>query len=101
MCHTLTNLGENLVLIGEDLDQGYFSKDVYMFDTAKKWTRLADLPVGRSRHATVKISDHEVLIFGGLDASSSTTGDELFLLCNTNTNSTLLSNLLVIMTIIL
>ena len=39
------------------------------------------------KHATVKISDHEVLIFGGLDASSSATGDELFLLCNTNTNS--------------
>lgn len=87
MCHTLTNLGENLVLIGGRSRPGIFFKDVYMFDTAKKWTRLADLPAGRSRHATVKISDHEVLIFGGLDASSSTTGDELFLLCNTNTNS--------------
>lgn len=80
MCHTMTTLGnEEIILVGGRSKPNTCFQDVYRLKD-NKWTQLVSLPHPRSRHATVKISESTLLIFGGLV----TPNDQLFLMYDTH-----------------
>lgn len=70
MCHTLTNVGDDVILIGGRGRPGQAFKDVYrvhLDNNLKGWyEKLPDLPQERYRHSSVAISATQILIFGGL-----------------------------------
>ncbi|RCK55629.1 tRNA wybutosine-synthesizing protein 4 [Candida viswanathii] len=76
MCHSFTNINDGLVLIGGRSRPGQYFSDAYKL-ASNEWTKLADLPSGRSRHSAVAVSDHQILIFGGLQEGSD---EDVFLL---------------------
>ena len=82
MCHTLTALNDNKAILigGRSRPEEYFL-DVYKLD-GDQWTKLKDLPNKRSRHSTVKLSDKEILIFGGLQEEHEDMSNKLFILYN-------------------
>lgn len=82
MCHTLTALNdkESILIGGRSKPEEYFL-DVYKLD-GDQWTKLEDLPNKRSRHSAVKLSDQDILIFGGLKEEHEDMCDKLFILYN-------------------
>ena len=82
MCHTLTALNdkESILIGGRSKPEEYFL-DVYKLD-GDQWTKLEDLPNKRSRHSAVKLSDQDILIFGGLKEEHEDMSDKLFILYN-------------------
>ncbi|KAI5966662.1 PPM2 [Candida theae] len=89
MCHSLTNVCGDLILVGGRTRPNDVNNDVYKFDgrdstrIGQDWTRIGqDSP--RQRHAAVAVRCDQVLLFGGLLEPSHTT--DLFALFNTTTN---------------
>lgn len=70
MCHTLTNVGDDVILIGGRGRPGKAFKDVYLVhldnNLEGRYQKLPDLPQERYRHSSVAISATQILIFGGL-----------------------------------
>ena len=64
VCHTLTQVGGQLFLVGGRTRPGDYKDEIYLFD-GSRWHLVANLPSPRSRHASVEISSSELLIFGG------------------------------------
>ncbi|EGW34714.1 uncharacterized protein SPAPADRAFT_57777 [Spathaspora passalidarum NRRL Y-27907] len=78
MCHTLTTLADNkMLLVGGRSRPGLHFQDVYLCNKGV-WEKLPDMPVKRSRHACVSVTEAEVLLFGGL-TDENNDSDKLFL----------------------
>ncbi|KAI5966311.1 PPM2 [Candida pseudojiufengensis] len=69
MCHSLTSIGDKLILIGGRSKPNDIMNDIYEFD-GDQWIKLIELDEGRYRHSVVVLNNEELLIFGG-----ATTGD--------------------------
>lgn len=70
MCHTMTCLNDQeSILVGGRSKPGDYFLDVYKLN-GNSWQKLQNLPGTRSRHAVVKLSEDEILIFGGLQDES-------------------------------
>ncbi|EAZ63361.2 carboxymethyltransferase [Scheffersomyces stipitis CBS 6054] len=78
MCHTLTALSDTTcVLIGGRTRPGMALNDTYKLQ-GDEWVKLKDIPNGRCRHAATRLSESEVLIFGGLPENKEHCGASLF-----------------------
>jgi tRNA wybutosine-synthesizing protein 4 len=66
MCHTLTSLGDQRVLlVGGRQAPGLALNDTCIFDG--EWKRVEDIPIDRGiyRHAAVQVGPGKVVVFGG------------------------------------
>ncbi|KAG7662436.1 PPM2 [[Candida] subhashii] len=77
MCHTLTTMGDKMILMGGRSRPGYSFQDVYKFQD-NAWEKISDLELKRARHSAVQLNERQILVFGGLE--SGTNSDNSFMI---------------------
>ncbi|CAK9438792.1 uncharacterized protein LODBEIA_P30160 [Lodderomyces beijingensis] len=85
VCHSLTSVGGELILIGGRTRPGDYKDEVFAFN-GTNWSQIGQLDLKRARHSVVKVSESELLIFGGLSGVNEKDDEpamgDLFLLFN-------------------
>lgn len=74
MCHTLTPVGNGLLLVGGRDAPNRAMSDSWTFN--RHWKRVEDLPFGVYRHAAVHVKDY-VVLFGGKRSNGEISADWL------------------------
>lgn len=81
MCHTISNLENELILVGGRSSPGRLFSDCWKF-VDENWEQIASLPSPRWRHCSSVLNNEEILIFGG----SAESDKPLFLKYNATSN---------------
>lgn len=87
-CHTITNISndEYIIIGGRNAPHKPFD-DIWYYDvTEKKWENRFCLPQARFRHCSEKLSDNQILIYGGTAGSNNDTELDPFLVYNWKLN---------------
>ncbi|GME82765.1 unnamed protein product [Ambrosiozyma monospora] len=72
-CHSCCSISSSLFLFGGRTSPGRALADAWKLtmntDNSFDWIQLEDMPVARSKHSSVAISDTEILVVGGLSTN--------------------------------